>query len=373
MPKHRYVFPDGSESGFRMGQSRSRIRRRIVFAAMPIPLLALGYAAAKPTVYMELQLLLSGESSSHVRQVAGAAESRRGVSDDAGFLFMSQGKGPRADHYNEVRRTTYVDRKPRYMVAALSPIDAQITGAVSKDRRAGHVVNRSGKAGRLDPPETVLREPALPPASYRANAALFMTSLQNKFNFGFPDAAGAQTARYAAATPSRISRGLVFRGESEAEFQVRQRRCLATAIYFEARSEPVRGQLAVAQVVMNRVRSPDYPDTICGVVFQGQWRRNACQFSFACDGIADVPREKAYWKLANRLAKQVTDGKTWLEDVGHATHYHADYVKPRWRHELDKVKSIGRHIFYRRPGRSLREAEAATQSRDQGLAFSQSG
>ena len=377
MPKHRYVFPDGSESGFRMGHRRSRIRRRILMAAMPIPLLALGYVAAKPAVYMELQLLFSGESSTHFRELADAMGARRSVPDDAGFLFMSQGKGPRADHYNEVRRTTYVGRKPRYMVAALSPIDAEITGALPKGQRAGHVVNRSGKAGRLNRPETILREPAPPPASDRANAALFMTSLQNSFKFGFPDASGAQTGtkplRYAAATPSKIARGLVFRGETEAEFQVRQRRCLATAIYFEARGEPVRGQLAVAQVVMNRVRSPDYPDTICGVVFQGQWRRNACQFSFACDGVADVPKEQSYWKLANQLAKRVTDGKAWLEDVGHATHYHANYVKPKWRREMDKVKSIGRHIFYRRPGRSLREAEAATQSRDQGLAFSQSG
>ncbi|MGI9383713.1 MAG: cell wall hydrolase [Methyloligellaceae bacterium] len=346
-------------------------------AAAPIPLLALGYVAAKPAVYLELQLVFSGETSNHIRQVADAQGAQRNVPDDAGFLFMAQGKGPRADHYNKVRRTTYVGRKPRYMVAALSPIDVEITGAVPKEERVGHVVNRSGKAPRLAPRETVLRELEPPPASDRANAALFLTSLQNTFNYGFPGASAADTAkkpvRLAAATPSKIARGLVFKGETEAEFQVRQRRCLATAIYFEARSEPVRGQLAVAQVIMNRVRSSDYPDTICGVVFQGQWRRNACQFSFACDGIADVPKEQSYWKLANQLAKRVTDGKAWLADVGHATHYHANYVKPRWRRDMDKVKSIGRHIFYRRTGRGVREADASKENPNQGLALAQSG
>lgn len=346
-------------------------------AAVPIPLLALGYFASKPAVFLELQLVFAGEMSSHVRQVADVAGKRRSVSEDAGFLFISQGKGPRADHYNEVRQTTYVGRKPRYMVAALSPIDVEITGAVGKAPREGHVVNRSGKGARLDPPVSVLREPQPPPASDRANAALFLTSLQNTFSYGFPGApatdTGKKPVRLAVATPSKIARGLVFKGESEAEFQVRQRRCLATAIYFEARSEPVRGQLAVAQVIMNRVRSSDYPDTICGVVFQGQWRRNACQFSFACDGIADVPKEKSYWTLANKLAKRVTDGKAWLTDVGHATHYHANYVKPRWRRDMDKVKSIGRHIFYRRTRDKVREAEASTESPDQGLALAQSG
>ena len=193
-------------------------------AAMPLPLLALGYVAAKPAVFLEAQLLFSGESSSHFRQAIKAPAGRRGVPEDAGFLFMSQGKGPRADHYNDVRRTTYKGRKPRYMVAALSPIDVEITGAVPKKAQTSDLVNRSGKSSRLGPAETVMNGLTPPPASNRANAALFLTSLQNTFSFGFPDApadAGRKPLRYAAATPSKIARGLVFRGETEADSMAR--------------------------------------------------------------------------------------------------------------------------------------------------------
>jgi spore germination cell wall hydrolase CwlJ-like protein len=124
-------------------------------------------------------------------------------------------------------------------------------------------------------------------------------------------------------------------------------KCLANAIYFEARNEPVRGQIAVAQVVLNRVFSPYYPDTVCGVVYQNAHRRLACQFTFACDGIPDVVREKGAWIRAQRIAKQALDSQNWLPEVGKATHYHATYVRPRWVREMRKIVRHGQHIFYR--------------------------
>lgn len=123
--------------------------------------------------------------------------------------------------------------------------------------------------------------------------------------------------------------------------------CLATAVYFEARGEPDRGQVAVAQVVLNRVNHPIYPDTICDVVFQNQHRRNACQFSFACDGIPERVTEDNAWDKAREIARQVVKGTAYDEDVANATHYHATYVHPRWAPRMKRMTSIGLHRFYR--------------------------
>ena len=125
-------------------------------------------------------------------------------------------------------------------------------------------------------------------------------------------------------------------------------KCLATAIYFEARSEPESGRIAVAQVVLNRVKNPAYPNTICGVVYQNKDKRNRCQFSFACDGIRDRITEQRVWEDAQRLARRIlNDDRTlYLASVGAATHYHATYVKPRWARSMTKMQKIGRHIFY---------------------------
>jgi hypothetical protein len=123
--------------------------------------------------------------------------------------------------------------------------------------------------------------------------------------------------------------------------------CLATAIYFEARGEAYRGQVAVAQVVLNRVADHRYPDTICGVVFQNQHKRNACQFSFACDGIPEVVNEPKPWAQAEEIALGVTRGDLHLAEVGTATHYHATYVRPDWSRRMNKVTQIGLHVFYK--------------------------
>ncbi len=133
-------------------------------------------------------------------------------------------------------------------------------------------------------------------------------------------------------------------------FSKQEQQCLAVGIYFESRGEPVKGQAAVAQVILNRVRNPAYPKTICGVVYQNDHWRNRCQFSFACDGIKDRVKSPGHWKTAEDVAMAVTSGAIWLPEVGSSTHYHATYVKPRWARTMKRLKKIGRHIFYRTYG-----------------------
>jgi spore germination cell wall hydrolase CwlJ-like protein len=124
-------------------------------------------------------------------------------------------------------------------------------------------------------------------------------------------------------------------------------KCLTEAIYFEARGEVVRGQMAVAQVVLNRAFSGKYPNTVCGVVYQNASRHLACQFTFACDGIPDVVREPDAWERAKKIAAETIDGQLWLPEVGKATHYHAYWVHPSWVHEMTKMYRLGVHTFYR--------------------------
>ena len=133
----------------------------------------------------------------------------------------------------------------------------------------------------------------------------------------------------------------------------REQRCLAEAVYFEARSEPEAGQAAVAQVVLNRVKSGLYPTNVCGVVYQNRHRYMGCQFSFACEGKSLRITDAASWQSATRIAQSVIEGRTYLSEVGAATHYHADYVRPGWSRRLRKMDVIGRHIFYTlKPGQT---------------------
>jgi hypothetical protein len=127
---------------------------------------------------------------------------------------------------------------------------------------------------------------------------------------------------------------------------VRQMRCLAEAIYFESRSEPEDGQAAVAQVVLNRVRSGIYPNTVCGVVYQDRNRPFACQFTFACEGKSLRVEEPGPWAVATRIARDVVSGANYNPKVDIAVNYHANYVAPFWVGYLKKVDHIGAHIFY---------------------------
>lgn len=135
-----------------------------------------------------------------------------------------------------------------------------------------------------------------------------------------------------------------------AVFSDKEQKCLAEGVYFEARGENLKGQAAVAQVILNRVRNPAYPNTICGVVYQNDDWRNRCQFSFACDGARERIRSPRHYEIAKEIAMAVTAGKIFLPEVASATHYHATYVSPRWARTMDRVKKIGLHIFYRTKG-----------------------
>lgn len=135
-----------------------------------------------------------------------------------------------------------------------------------------------------------------------------------------------------------------------AVFSEAEQKCLTTGIYFEARGESLKGQAAVAQVILNRVRNPAYPDTICNVVYQGEKLRTGCQFSFTCDGIPDIVLAPWHWKTAKEIAMAVTAGKIWLPEIGSSTHYHATYVRPNWGPTMKRVAKIGKHIFYRTYG-----------------------
>lgn len=141
------------------------------------------------------------------------------------------------------------------------------------------------------------------------------------------------------------------RGEKQKVIAARRVRlaeenCLARAIYFEARSETELGQLAVAKVILNRVRDPNYPNTICGVVYQGSGRRNSCQFSFACDGLPDDVKQPTAWANSKRVALKALAGNQSIGAVGTATNYHADYVNPKWAKSMKRLIKIGHHIFY---------------------------
>lgn len=149
------------------------------------------------------------------------------------------------------------------------------------------------------------------------------------------------TAAVPAATP------FIFRGSpSDNE---RATDCLASAIYYEAAAERIEGQMAVAQVVLNRVRHPAYPKTVCGVVYQGQERATGCQFSFSCDGSMARTPSDALWMRLRGLARSMLSGTVYAP-VGWATHYHTDWVLPAWSAKLDKVRVEASHLFFRWAG-----------------------
>ncbi len=151
-----------------------------------------------------------------------------------------------------------------------------------------------------------------------------------------------------APTPEQPSELLTnrFADLIEPDSMESEQRCLAEAVYFEARSEPEEGQAAVAQVVLNRVKSGLYPSSVCGVVYQNRHRFMGCQFSFACEGKSLRITDAASWRVATQIASAVIEGRTYLSEVGDATHYHAAYVRPGWSRRLKKMDVIGRHIFY---------------------------
>ncbi len=146
-----------------------------------------------------------------------------------------------------------------------------------------------------------------------------------------------------ASGPVEPAARFVFHGTPAAREQAIE--CLATVAIYEAGGDP-RGQRAVMQVVLNRVRRPGYPKTVCGVVYQGAVPGGVCQFSFACDGSLARRPETAGWTAARGRARHALSGAVFGV-VGTATHYHTDWVVPWWSASLDKIAKVSTHIFYR--------------------------
>jgi len=166
-------------------------------------------------------------------------------------------------------------------------------------------------------------------------------------------ATGLDAMKLNAATPNaseylRVAAPFVFK-PATAEDRRRALRCLTQGIYYEAALEPTEGQEAVAQVILNRVRDPNYANSVCGVVFEGAERTTGCQFSFTCDGALAQPPVAWAWNRAKLVAERALAGHVSAR-VGTATHYHADYVHPWWAPTLNKLTQIGAHIFYRWKG-----------------------
>jgi spore germination cell wall hydrolase CwlJ-like protein len=157
----------------------------------------------------------------------------------------------------------------------------------------------------------------------------------------------ANAARPFAAAPIEAMRPFVLR--TDAADRARAVECLAQAVYYEAAREPLKGQQAVAQVVLNRVRHPAYPKSVCGVVYEGAAKATGCQFTFTCDGSLRGRPEPALWARAEDVARRALAGYV-DPDVGSATHYHAVYVAPYWAPSLVKMTQVGQHIFYRWSG-----------------------
>ncbi|MDQ6436046.1 cell wall hydrolase [Mesorhizobium sp. LHD-90] len=185
----------------------------------------------------------------------------------------------------------------------------------------------------------VLATAYAPPKPDYARASPFEALLQDELDKGrfVPPVAKGDHAWMSNPLPASV-------------FSAEEQKCLANAIYFEARGESSRGQAAVAQVVLNRVRNPTYPKSICGVVYQNDNWKNRCQFSFACDGIKDRVDSPWHYRRAEETAMAVTAGKIFIPEVGSSTHYYAQYVSPGWARAMKRMTQIGLHIFYRTYG-----------------------
>lgn len=173
-----------------------------------------------------------------------------------------------------------------------------------------------------------------------------MINTKNKLSAACAGAALIAASLWVSPAFANLDGGSVGKSEDKkTEFQ-----CLTEAIYFEARSEPASGQVAVAQVILNRVESPLYPGTICDVVYQNDHLRNRCQFSFACDGKDEAMDESEAYADAVVVAKKAMacdpNCREGEGGVAISTHYHADYVAPGWAKKFEQTGSVGRHIFY---------------------------
>jgi len=361
-------------------------------------LIGLGFWVGFPTTLalQDMTSMITGVDSNASRwnsyvqkSVAGSVQAadmpfadksvRAGAVSGAGMAVPGIGKvafrdKAARDPLSDEKRVVRSDKKDRLL--HLSPV------APPKAFSAGSVFNRTSSLMRraLDTDEKLIfAMPAIKGKEIEIAAAFHAT--EDKPDPGVPaylaelisnDTADILATAYAPAEPdyaraspfesllSEASAGGRFippRGKGdhawmskplpEIVFSAKEQQCLANAIYFEARGESTRGQAAVAQVVLNRVRNPSYPDSICGVVYQNDSWFNRCQFSFACDGKPDLITSQSTYEKAREIALAVTAGRIFIPEVGSSTHYYAQYVSPGWARAMNKMTKIGLHIFYR--------------------------
>jgi spore germination cell wall hydrolase CwlJ-like protein len=213
-----------------------------------------------------------------------------------------------------------------YLIAALSVTSLQpVTGARANVPAPGSPLVIPGLGTPPAPEPLRFREDVTPQDAVAINAAIPVSDSPNP---------AARPFRVAFATPADRTRAL---------------ECLTAAVYYEAAVESADGQRAVAQVVLNRVRHPAFPKSVCGVVFQGSDRSTGCQFTFTCDGALGRAPAPGLWTRARMVAEEALAGKVYAP-VGWATHYHANYVVPYWSGTLVKAANVGAHIFYRWEG-----------------------
>ncbi|HEX9965307.1 MAG TPA: cell wall hydrolase [Allosphingosinicella sp.] len=212
-----------------------------------------------------------------------------------------------------------------YLLAGLSVAWLEPASATPNARIAAGAPGSIPGLGIPPQPEPLQFREIAPQDAVTINAAVPVSTLPNP---------AARPFGIAFATPADRLRAL---------------ECLTAAVYYEAAVESTAGQQAVAQVVLNRVRHPAYPRTVCGVVFQGQERSTGCQFTFTCDGALRRTPSAAGWARARRVAEEALAGKVFAP-VGWATHYHTNWVVPYWSSSLTKLANIGTHIFYRWEG-----------------------
>lgn len=266
------------------------------------------------------------------RRALAAAPAALAVTLAAMGVAMSASSSPRPDidrTVEAVARTTGGDLGPGGMAAVMARLDA---AQLALARRHDPALNLPELYGLTPGWEslTLGGKPSLDPGVSGLAA--------QQLNAAMPNALGAL----------QPARPFVFRAANEASRR-RALRCLTQAVYYEAALEPDEGQAGVAQVVLNRVRDPNYPDSVCGVVYQGAERTTGCQFSFTCDGSLARGPVRWAWERAERAAARALNGHVATR-VGTATHYHADYVHPWWSPTLAKITQVGAHIFYRWKG-----------------------
>lgn len=201
---------------------------------------------------------------------------------------------------------------------------------------------------------TAAGAPALPDRGRGALDIAGKARLLPRIDYSAPFAAEGEKAKLINAAMPASSVPVIPAGRfvlpwTNPDGSLRALDCLAAAVYYEAATEATEGQQAVAQVVLNRMRHPAFPKTVCGVVFEGSHRRTGCQFTFTCDGsLARVPSASGLAK-ARLVARAALSGYV-APSVGLATHYHTDWVLPYWAPKLVKIGQLGSHIFYRWPG-----------------------